>query len=156
MSWMTKDWTQGELNALVKKLGGEQVARGILSGTVKFTVSVVDAPNYQPYLHPTQEKGGRIKGFDLEAHLKETGLLDRCFSLEDELVKNWIANPTSYPEEFKGKAIFLWKSVQNPGGYRHAPYLLWYGGKVFVCWYWLGIRWYDNHPALLAPVVQQS
>ena len=153
MSWMTKDWTQGELNALVKKLGGEQVARGILSGTVKFTVSVVDAPNYQPYLHPTQEKGGRIKGFDLEAHLKETGLLDRCFSLEDELVKNWIANPTSYPEEFKGKAIFLWKSVQRHDDYL-APYLIWDWdeGGVIVNWSWLENMWDDIDPALLASI----
>lgn len=37
--WMTQNWTSGQLNALVKKLGGEEVARGILDGTVPFTVT---------------------------------------------------------------------------------------------------------------------
>lgn len=36
---MTKDWTSGQLNALVKKVGGEKIARGILDGTVQFTVT---------------------------------------------------------------------------------------------------------------------
>lgn len=42
MTWMTQDWTTGQLNALVKNLGGEKVARGILDGTVKFVVSSVE------------------------------------------------------------------------------------------------------------------
>lgn len=37
--WMTADWTVGQLNALVKLLGGEKVARGILDGTIKFAVT---------------------------------------------------------------------------------------------------------------------
>jgi len=39
MSWITQDWTTGQLNALVKNLGGENIARGILNGAVKFTVA---------------------------------------------------------------------------------------------------------------------
>jgi len=38
MNWMTQDWTTGQLNALVKNIGGDKIARGILDGTVKFTV----------------------------------------------------------------------------------------------------------------------
>ena len=45
MNWMTKDWTQGESNALVKKLGGDDVARGILNDTVKFTIVETPAPS---------------------------------------------------------------------------------------------------------------
>jgi hypothetical protein len=52
MIWMTKDWTQGESNALVKKLGGDKVARGILNDTVKFTVVEVSAPSLPPLLIP--------------------------------------------------------------------------------------------------------
>ena len=33
--WMTKNWTTGELNALVKNLGGESIARGIQKGEIK-------------------------------------------------------------------------------------------------------------------------
>ncbi|MDD5043650.1 MAG: hypothetical protein PHD51_03190 [Patescibacteria group bacterium] len=33
--WMTQDWTTGDLNALVKNLGGEKVARKIQRGEVK-------------------------------------------------------------------------------------------------------------------------
>jgi hypothetical protein len=107
-------------------------------------------PKYQLYLHTTQEKGGWIKGFDLEAHLKETGLLERCFSLEDELVKNWIANPTSYPEEFKRKAIFLWGSRRDSGVDRSVAYLIWRDGEVLVDWSWLDNGWDGDNPALLA------
>ncbi|KND48476.1 MAG: hypothetical protein AB200_01960 [Parcubacteria bacterium C7867-005] len=49
MNWTTKDWTQGELNALVKKIGGGQVARGILDDTVKFTVTEMPAPYYHEF-----------------------------------------------------------------------------------------------------------
>lgn len=38
MAWMTKDWTSGQLNALVKKIGGEKVARGILDDIVQFQI----------------------------------------------------------------------------------------------------------------------
>ena len=34
--WMTQDWTSGQLNALVKLVGGEETARAILAGTVEF------------------------------------------------------------------------------------------------------------------------
>ncbi|MEX2010465.1 MAG: hypothetical protein WD874_01520, partial [Parcubacteria group bacterium] len=35
---MTKDWTMGQLNALVKNVGGEDVARAIIAGKAKVTV----------------------------------------------------------------------------------------------------------------------
>ena len=40
--WMTKDWTQGENNALVKKLGGNIVARKILKDAVRFVLVTSD------------------------------------------------------------------------------------------------------------------
>jgi len=66
---------------------------------------------------------------------------------------HWIANPTSYPEEFKGKAIFLWKSVQRHDDYL-APYLIWDWdeGGVIVNWSWLENMWDDIDPALLASI----
>ncbi|TAL49346.1 hypothetical protein EPN83_01190 [Patescibacteria group bacterium] len=46
------------------------------------------------YFHPKQKEGGLIKGYDLEKHLRETGIINRCLSLKDEEVKGWLANPT--------------------------------------------------------------
>lgn len=45
--WMTADWTVGQLNALVKKIGDGN-ARGILDGTVEFTVTAL----MREFLHP--------------------------------------------------------------------------------------------------------
>lgn len=105
---------------------------------------------FELYLHDKQKNGGWIKGFDLEKHLEETKLIDRCFSLEDELVRGWLANPSTYPEEFKGKAIFLWKSRRTSGDLRLVAYLLWNDGHVIVIWRWLEDGWYGSDPALLA------
>lgn len=102
------------------------------------------------YLHDKQKNDGWINGSNLEKHLEETKLIDRCFSLEDELVKGWIANPSTYPEEFKDKAIFLWKSKRSSGGYTHVAYLYWRDDCVLVSWYWLERWWGGDHPALLA------
>lgn len=102
------------------------------------------------YIFGKQKTGGYEIGFDLEKHLEETKLINRAFSLDDELVKGWIADPSTYPEEFKGKAIFLWKSKRASGDNRRVAYLAWGGEHVVVDWYWLGRRWDGSNPALLA------
>lgn len=106
--------------------------------------------SYELYLALGQQNGGWIEGFDLEKHLEETKLIGRCFSLEDELVKGWLANPPTYPEEFKGKAIFLWKSRRASGDDRGVAYLIWSDRHVFVRWRWLELGWGGGGPALLA------
>ncbi|MEK7659360.1 MAG: hypothetical protein AAB338_01755 [Patescibacteria group bacterium] len=65
---------------------------------------------FELYLAPEQKNGGRVNGYDLERHLYETGLIDHCLSLEDEAVKGWIANPSTYPKRFRRKTLLLWKS----------------------------------------------
>lgn len=108
------------------------------------------APAFRLYLAPAQQNGGMIKGFNLEQHLQETKLIDRCFSLENEVVKGWLTDPSTYPEEFKGKAIFLWKSTQASGDDRSVAYLVWDGEGVVVGWDWLVDDWDSDRPALLA------
>ena len=109
------------------------------------------APSYELYLAPGQQNGGAMNGFDLEKHLEETNLIERAYSLDDEIVKGWIANPSTYPEEFKRKAVFLWKSKQEAScPRRRVAYLCWGGDHVIVGWSWLGCSWYGNDPALLA------
>jgi hypothetical protein len=107
-------------------------------------------PKFELYLHDKQKNGGWMKGYDLEKHLQETNLLNRAFSLEDDIVKGWLANPKTYPEEFKGKAIFLWKSRQDSDDYRSVAYLIWSGEQVIVLWHWLEFGWRGLDPALLA------
>jgi len=91
-----------------------------------------------------------MKGFDLEKYLEESGLIKRCLSLEDEVVKGWLANPATYPEEFKKKAVFLWKSKRTSCGDRNVACLYWRVDRVFVRWRWLGRDWFGADPTLLA------
>ncbi|MFH1473189.1 MAG: hypothetical protein ABIF06_02155, partial [bacterium] len=72
------------------------------------------------------------------------------FSLDHPLVKGWIENPSTYPEEFKNKAIFLWKSKRASGSSRSVADLIWHDERVIVDWCWLGGRWDGDDPALLA------
>ena len=110
-----------------------------MNSTNKTTLYVWNKQKESPY--PT--------GFEMEQHLKDEGLLDQCLSLEDEIVKGWIAKPKTYPEEYKGVYPYLWKSMRTSGSDRVA-YLFWDGGRVVVRWYWLGDRWLGDNPALLA------
>ena len=96
------------------------------------------APAFELYLAPGQQNGGVMVGFDLEKHLQEEKLIERAYTLEDELVKSWLENPASYPEEFKNKAIFLWKSQRTSGVDREVAYLYWYGARWHLAFHWLG------------------
>lgn len=103
------------------------------------------------WLHDRQKKDGWIKGFDLDRYIRETpGLYERTLSLEDPEVKQWLEYPETYPEEYKDKAVFLWKSQQASGGSRCVAFLIWYDGRVAVDWKGLGDRWRGNNPVLLA------
>ncbi len=105
---------------------------------------------FELYLSPKQKNGGVITGFDLDDHLRSENLFDRTCSLDDGLVKGWLTDPTTYPEEFKGKAIFLWKSQRSSGSDRVIACLVWDDDRVVVSWDWLGRRWGGNNPVLLA------
>ena len=110
----------------------------------------VESRNFELYLHEQQKSSEGMLGYDLERHLEETGLINRTLSLESELVKGWLADPSTYPEEFKDKAVFLWKSRRDSGDGRRVACLHWCAGRVVVFWLWLGYRWYGRGPALLA------
>ncbi len=102
------------------------------------------------YFHPKQKNGGVIEGNKLYAFLKETGLIEHSLSLRDgeELQKN----PQLFPEAWKGKYVFLWKSVvQRRDGNLLVPFVCWLDGQVFLDWRWLGLGWYgDSNPAALS------
>lgn len=112
--------------------------------------ALIPSLGYELCLAPQERDGGWITGFDLEKHLEEEKLMDRTMSLEDELVKGWIADPSTYPEELKTKAVFLWKSQRTTGSNRRVAYLYWYDGRVIVFWRWLERGWHGGNPVLLA------
>lgn len=178
----SQDLTAGELNAIVKKLGGKEGADRFRRGelvvceksprllfvdrTIKPTYpdfvgkvlhpelehtgpSHLDPALTPLYLHPKQKNGGALEGNKLYAFLKETGLIEHCFSLRDgeELKKN----PHLFPESWKGQFVFLWKSVvQHRGGGLSVPCVVLHGGQVCLHWYWLGDDWSGNVPAALS------
>jgi len=154
MNWMTQDWTTGQLNALVKNLGGDKIARGINDGTVKFVVQMSTTGgvtgSYELYRHKQQRTDSYIVGHDLETCLRKEKLEVFQTSLESELVKEWIAHPGTYPEELKRIYPCLWGSAQNRAGYRSVPFLVWGDSEVDVYWDWLDYDFSAKFPALLA------
>ena len=106
---------------------------------------------FEHYFHPKQkEQGGWVGGFEFDKHLRETSRFECTRSLEDEEVKGWLENPETYPEEYRNKAIFLWKSLRDSGDVRYVAYLVWFSGRVFVRWRWLEGGWCGYDPVLLA------
>ena len=114
--------------------------------------SIVDeAVDIHPtiYLHDQQKNGGLIEGWNLNKHLNETGLISRAYSLEDEVVKGWVTNPSAYPKKFRMNRVFLWKSIRASEDRIQVACLIWDGRRVTVNWYWLGNDWTEIDPAIL-------
>jgi hypothetical protein len=111
--------------------------------------SVIDDPGYVLYLAPDQKNGGTMTGFEVVRDLIANNLVSRFQSLESPLVKSWLENPVTYPEEFKGRAIFIWGSQRIYGGRPSVAYLIWDDIRVVADWYRLEGVWRDNDPALL-------
>lgn len=119
---------------------------------------MTETTGYEFYLAPGQQYCDSVVGVVLEKHLKETRLIDRAFSLDDELIKGWIANPETYPENFKGRHVILWKSKRVSDDGDTVAYLYWTedgpeeeDSKVIVLWFPLNHSFsFGNYfPALL-------
>lgn len=108
--------------------------------------------SYELYIAPGQHSRA-IFGFGLSKHLQLIGLMGRCPSLENELVKSWIANPSTYPELLKEKNVFLWGHVVISGDAHRVACLVWYKGteRVEVRWRNLKYEWSAESPALILP-----
>ena len=84
-----------------------------------------------------QEPCWPVRGLTLCLHNKQKGcLINRCLSFED--VWSWITHPETYPEEFKGKTVFLWKSTLVHPGDCLLVCLIWIDGRVVMDRRWLG------------------
>ncbi|MEX2405065.1 MAG: hypothetical protein WD579_00515 [Candidatus Paceibacterota bacterium] len=58
LSWLTKDWTIGQLNALVKKIG-EENARRILSDEIQFQLVEPEKPRILEFFSTTTARGAK-------------------------------------------------------------------------------------------------
>ena len=101
------------------------------------------------YLTPSQVRGEHIIGLHVGSHLKEMKLFERTFSPEDEVIKGWIANPSTYPNKFKEKSVFLWNSERYSGGDCWFAFLVWKDDHVSVDWRRHGDSWGADDPILL-------
>ena len=90
---------------------------------------------YELYVPNTQALSGYIDYLALDQHLERTGRINRAFSIDDELVKGWLANPSSYPEEFKVMTIYLWKSQRGTGLASRTASLLWINEELRESWF---------------------
>lgn len=126
----------------------------ILQRIVDNPQPVVAPQRFELYLAPSQKKEDMwVKGFDLEKHLNDEGLIGRAVSLDDPQVKSWLANPETYPWEYKDKAIYLWKSIEDRSNLRSVACLNWRVGLVVVHFDLLVDEWNADSPALLRAVV---
>lgn len=124
-------------------------------------MNTVTTKPYELYRNQEQNVGKLITGLDLEVHLRESGLITRALSLESPLIKGWLADPLTYPEELKRKRVTLWGSMRGPEDDRFVAVLFWKidrvftdlcdtGEPLFVHWVWLKGNWGAFDPALLA------
>jgi hypothetical protein len=89
---------------------------------------------FKLYRHGDQGFSREILAADREKHLEETGRIDRCVSLDDEQVKEWLAYPSTYPEKFKLGSIFLWNSQRDIAGQHYVASLIWNNEQVAIEW----------------------
>ncbi|KKP86025.1 hypothetical protein A3B84_01615 [Candidatus Nomurabacteria bacterium RIFCSPHIGHO2_02_FULL_35_13] len=100
------------------------------------------------WLHDDQNRG-YVRGGVIYKYLKDTNTLGSCLSLQDGLVIQQ-KGVEIFRELFKGKKVFLWKSVVqlHHDNYLLVPFLREEGGELVVHWRWLDDRWNLNDPAL--------
>lgn len=115
----SKDLTAGQLNAIVKKLGGHDAALRFLRG--ELTVSEAAPLTDGIWQTPAQAAGGSCT-------LGE--LLDAAPKGETRTIDWYLEDPENrIPEEWDGKVIFFRNSEFRGGVSRHVRYLYRRGGR---------------------------
>lgn len=108
---------------------------------------------YELCFAPGQLDSGGVIAAEVKKHLEKTHRISRGFSEKDELVVGWLENPSSYPEELKGKSVFLWKSIGATAVGPIVAFLIWNWRvrRLYVDYCWLRRMLDKNDPALLKP-----
>lgn len=167
----SKDLTVGQLNAIVKKLGGHEEALRFLRGELEIRpfehVINLDATPFVPegwkvekrqkggqfrwdtrqvelWLAEGQKNGGCLNGNKLREELTNKSVLNA--NVLDYLLKH----PELIPEEWKSKYVFFWGTIYcNSVGHLCVRCLDWRGVRWGWSYGWLGHDWDDDRPAAL-------
>ncbi|MHB0978100.1 MAG: hypothetical protein ACYC1K_01665 [Minisyncoccota bacterium] len=105
--------------------------------------STVSLQQVTGYLLPEQREK-KFRGAVMMEILLERGLMDRSLHKDSEIVKRWIELPSTYPQEFRGKKLALWKSANIEDEVPFVPCLVWRFERVVVEDIWLGDIWCDQ------------
>jgi hypothetical protein len=92
---------------------------------------------YELYRATRQDKAPCCSAYVLRQHIVSSGILSRSFSIDDPTVQGWLSNPSSYPEDLKGKDLFLWGSQRVTDKFTEVAYLVWNIDCIEVCWWQL-------------------
>ncbi|OGI27472.1 MAG: hypothetical protein A2359_05050 [Candidatus Moranbacteria bacterium RIFOXYB1_FULL_43_19] len=106
-----------------------------------------DLAEVEQWLH-NKQKRGVVEGNVIYQFLKDNDMLKTCLGLRDgeEIQKKGI---DLFRRFFKGKAVYLWKSVvRDRDGFLGIPYLGGGGSGVIVSRSWLDRDWYSSESAL--------
>jgi len=168
MDFASQNLTAGQLNAVVKKLGGEEGVKKFLQGlsevVVKTHIIDCDADPFLPNGWKVEEhiKGGELtwnpEKITLYLSDKQKNGMIKCNKLRKELkgklvlnanvLEYLLKNPHLIPEEWKGKCVFFWGTIyRDSDGNLYVRYLNSYGSSWDWDYDWLDGDWGDGRPA---------
>lgn len=100
-------------------------------------------PSFELYCAP-QQFDDDFTFRELEEHLKNEGLFDRCLTLESPIVKGWLTDSSTYPDRLKNLEPVLFGSTKTWPSGRQVKTLCWFEHSNHLSW---GGRWFDNNSA---------
>jgi len=168
-------WSNEEIKMLTERKGLLTQVREVVLGRaeIKATEYIVDfgkspsIPNGWSILPDAEQLPNRVKGvmkFDptkVRLHLdngQKDGKWIEGNKLREKLADVsvygaqlgdfYLANPHLIPEEWKGKAVFLWGTIyRHSGGRLYVRCLFWDGGEWVWRYDWLARDWFSINPA---------
>lgn len=97
---------------------------------------------YKPLLHPEQESGECVGGYDLHAWLGDKPVYNAC------VLDFWLAHPEIIPPECKGKWTYFWGTIyRDSDGSLYVRCLDWRGERPVSRHFRLGLDWHVLDPA---------
>ncbi len=176
----SQNMTAGELNAVIKKLGGEDGARRLLRDEVEVRevehIVDLDAKPLIPFsdwrveehkpggkfkwnpdqvvfhLSPSQQDGKTIQGEKLLAEVATLSPYNA--NLLDYLLDRPHLIPESWKQDEKGQTrfIYFWGTIyRDSGGNLFVRCPHWHGGRWQAGYGWLGVGWDGRRPAAVPP-----
>lgn len=77
--------------------------------------------NFKLWQSPVHFSGKYITGEEVYIEIVKTGILGTCIELDD--LKFFAANPNRIPNEWEGKRIYAWGTIEEHDGEEYVPCL---------------------------------